>query len=350
VEGRDDVRKATGALLVGSVNLPTGDDVFRTAGRLLGRHLAAVPDGEPGDRNNWIGWQMPALAAVDGIEFGAPVTSPGSYEPFPQLTLTKPAAEIRLTSLGYADAAIASYRRFTHLRGAGAVPAGVRFQVALPTPLAVVNSWVAMEHRDAFEPVYTAALVAEHDAIARSIPVEDLAIQWDIAVEIGILEGAFLARPRHDYCGIVERIRAFAERSADSGAAVGLHLCYGDYQHSHFKEPETLGLCVRLANDVAKVRDGHWLDFVHMPVPPGKEAAYFEPLAELSPTTGKLYLGVVHDPSHTTEAEDRRLVELAERHSPGSFGVATECGIGRVPQPEIEPLLARHATLADPIR
>ncbi len=342
--------KATGALLLGSVNLPTGDDVFQTAGRILGRHLAAVPDGETGDRNNWIGWQMPALAAVEGIDFGAPITNPGSYEPFPQLVLTKPAAEIRLVNLGYADAAIASYRRFTELRGAGAVPAGIRFQVALPTPLAVVNSWVALADRDAFEPVYTAALLAEHDAIVRSIPGEDLVIQWDIAVEIGILEGAFLARPRHDYCGIVERIRAFAERSADAGAAVGLHLCYGDYQHSHFKEPETLALCVRLANDVAKVRDGDWLAYTHMPVPPGKEAPYFEPLAELGETAGTLFLGVVHDPSRTTETEDRRLVDLAERYSPRAFGVATECGMGRVPQPEIEPLLARHAALAQSIR
>ena len=342
--------KATGALLVGSVNLPTGDDVFRTASRILGRHLAAVPDGETGDRNNWIGWQMPALAAVDGIDFGAPITNPGSYEPFPQLVLTKPAVEIRLSNLGYADAAITSYRRFTELRASGAVPAGVRFQVALPTPLAVVNSWVALADRDAFEPVYTAAILAEHDAIARSIPGGDLVVQWDIAVEIGILEGAFLARPRHDYCGIVERMRAFAERSADAGAAVGLHLCYGDYQHSHFKEPETLALCVRLANDVAKVRDGRWLDYVHMPVPPGREAAYFEPLAGLSEAAGTLFLGVVHDPSRTAEAEDRRLVELAERCSPRAFGVATECGMGRVPQPEIEPLLARHAALARPIR
>ena len=31
----------------------------------------------------------------------------------------------------------------------------------------------------------------------------------------------------------------------------GLHLCYGDYGHQHFKQPESLALQVRLLNAVA---------------------------------------------------------------------------------------------------
>lgn len=37
------------AHLVGSVGLPTVDEVFSTVGRMLGAHLARIPDGEPGD-------------------------------------------------------------------------------------------------------------------------------------------------------------------------------------------------------------------------------------------------------------------------------------------------------------
>jgi hypothetical protein len=49
--------------LVGSIGLDTVDEVFRTVGRMLGRRLRRVPDGEPGGRRLWITFQYPALRA-----------------------------------------------------------------------------------------------------------------------------------------------------------------------------------------------------------------------------------------------------------------------------------------------
>ena len=54
--------------LVGSVALDTPDEVFATAGQLLGPHLKRVPDGEPGGRRLWISWQIPVLRANPGLE------------------------------------------------------------------------------------------------------------------------------------------------------------------------------------------------------------------------------------------------------------------------------------------
>ena len=53
----------TGVHLVGSIGLDTVDEVFFTAGRLLGPHLKRVPDGEPGGRRLWTSWQYPLLRA-----------------------------------------------------------------------------------------------------------------------------------------------------------------------------------------------------------------------------------------------------------------------------------------------
>lgn len=49
--------------LVGSIALDSVEEVFRTTGRLLGRRLKRVPDGEPCGRRLWISWQYPLLRA-----------------------------------------------------------------------------------------------------------------------------------------------------------------------------------------------------------------------------------------------------------------------------------------------
>src|SRR2546421_13057942 len=41
-------------LLVGSVPLDTVEEVMRTFGAPLGRHLPAMPDGEVGERRSWV--------------------------------------------------------------------------------------------------------------------------------------------------------------------------------------------------------------------------------------------------------------------------------------------------------
>jgi hypothetical protein len=53
----------TNVHLVGSVALDTSEDVFGTAGWLLGPDLKRIPDGEPGGRRLWISWQAPLLRA-----------------------------------------------------------------------------------------------------------------------------------------------------------------------------------------------------------------------------------------------------------------------------------------------
>src|SRR5690606_17474156 len=91
------------------------------------------------------------------------------------------AASLQLPPLGYAAAAVESYAIFRRLRSEGVIADGVRFQVSLPTIVAVVSAFFFGDDRAAIEPAYTAAMLRELDQILAAIPHDDLAIQWDVA-------------------------------------------------------------------------------------------------------------------------------------------------------------------------
>ena len=126
-------------------------------------------------------------------------------------------------------------------------------------------------------------------------------------------------------------------------ALLGLHLCYGDLGHRHFKEPKDLALVVRMANaGVAAIRRP--VDFVHMPVPRNRsDDAYFAPLADLTISDTKLFLGLMH---HTDGVQGTlQRLETAQKHASG-FGIATECGFGRRPPETIPELMRIHREAA----
>src|SRR2546426_628114 len=79
-----------------------------------------------------------------------------SYRALPQLKLRagEDGADLRFESLGYAEAALASYRVFGLLKRDGVVPRGCRFQVCLPTPLAPISAFVALDDQAVVEPAY----------------------------------------------------------------------------------------------------------------------------------------------------------------------------------------------------
>src|SRR5919197_1253058 len=70
-------RMFTHVHLVGSVALDTAQDVFSTAGKLLGPYLERIPDGEPGGRRLWISWQVPLLRANPNLQVVAPADQTG---------------------------------------------------------------------------------------------------------------------------------------------------------------------------------------------------------------------------------------------------------------------------------
>jgi hypothetical protein len=180
------------------------------------------------------------------------------------------------------------------------------------------------------------------------VPAEqlELAIQWDVAIEVGLLEGAATTHLQDPWSDITERLVCLGQ-AVPPDVELGYHFCYGDLGHHHFKEPEDSGLVIRLANGVA-ARLTRPLAWIHLPVPLTRDDdAYFAPLDELKlPPETEIYLGLVHYHDGISGAE-RRI--LAARQHLTRFGVATECGLGRRPADTIPELLRIHAAVAAPI-
>lgn len=64
-------------LLIGSVPLPNARDVFEFLGRNLGDMCGQYPDGETGDRINWVRWQVHVFADNPDLELVEAKNLPG---------------------------------------------------------------------------------------------------------------------------------------------------------------------------------------------------------------------------------------------------------------------------------
>ena len=331
--------------LNGSVNLVDSEEVFRTVSAILGPSLARIPDGETGDRLGWIARLVPLLAAVPELEKRAQLDSYGGGALF----ALKPgisADEIDIPELGYAAAALGSWEVFTRLRDEGVIGRDTRFQVSLPTVVAACQPFIAPEDHAVFEPAYTRRLKAEAEEIVSAIPHAELAIQWDVAVEMGIIEEALPWHLSTD--DVLQSLGALAEW-VPAGVQLGYHLCYGDApdpeqptgEGKHWTEPADTAKLVQVANGVVQ-RATRRVDWISMPVPISRDDdRYFEPLHDLRlDADARLFLGLVHLADGA--AGTQRRIATAKRHR-SSFGVATECGMGRKPQQAVPELLAIHA-------
>jgi ubiquinone/menaquinone biosynthesis C-methylase UbiE len=337
---------ARGVHLVGSVPLESAEAVFRTVADALGDRVRRIPDGETGPRSDWIVWQLPIFTARPELEIVPP--APDSWRPLPRVRLADGCepGRVRFESLGYAEAAIASYRTFARLKRDGVIPVACRFQCSLPTPLAPVFAFVVPEHQALLEPIYEARLLAELHQILREVPHEQLAIQWDTNFELGMLEGVFRAWFDDVKGAILERLLRLS-RQVPADVELGYHLCYGDVQHRHYVEPADAGKLVGIANALSASL-GRPLNWIHLPAPRARtDAAYYAPLCELRlrPET-ELYVGLVH---HTDGVDGaRQRIETASRFVP-EFGIATECGWGRRPPGTLGALLRLHRDVSAPV-
>jgi len=319
--------------LVGSVALDTAQDVFAMAGKLLGPHLKRVPDGEPGGRRLWISWQVPLLRANPGLQV---VARPGAegYSLVPlRLADGVTPEQLHFGELGYSREARASYLDFLDARTRGDLPPDVRFQVSLPTPLAVINPFCTPEDGPKILPVYERAMLREVERIGEAIPHADLAIQWDVCIEMLMWDG------RRPGPAVPDMERMFRDTFGRLAAAVpddvelGFHLCYGDMDAKHMLEPLNLGKAVELANLLLESaqRPVAW---IHMPVPIDRnDDAYFQPLSGLRRPPGtELYLGLVHA-ADGVDGTRVRMVTASKYVQ--DFGIASECGISRGRDPSV---------------
>jgi hypothetical protein len=341
----------------GSVNLPDTETVMREISSRIPAGVRRMTDGETGDRNYWISFQTRKFEQMPEFELVASgkayETSPDAPE-MPQLRLAEgaSAATIDWPNLGYADAYTDSFATFDRLQQEGTIPAGVRMQMQYPTPLASIAGTIAPDDLPAVAPAYEAALFADLDTLLGRLPHERVAVQWDIAVEMGALEGAMgVTMPMEQ---IVPGIVRCLERVPDDVPA-GLHLCYGDYGHQHFKQPASLQMQVDLINALTSATQRR-LDFVSFTVPQDRDdSAYFEPVSGLR-TGSETELNFALVPYHPAEqppgTTERQIAHIdtalaASAEGAREWGVCTECGMGRADAADVPGLLDLHSRILE---
>jgi hypothetical protein len=342
--------------LVGSVPLPDETAVFETVTEILGDRVKRISDGETGPRFMWIGWQQhvfentPQLERVEAAEAWDELAEEyaqqqGSGEMPPSFRLREgmSAADVAFPNLGYADAAIASFATFERLQSEGRIAPDVRFQVAMGTPLATLSAFMAPEDLLAVEPVYEAAQLRELQRILDAIPHDKLAIQWDVCVEVWLVEG-WVPTPYEDpLAASVERLIRISEVVPDD-VELGYHMCYGDLGGHHLRQPEDTHALAKIINPVAE-RLSRRIDWWHFPVPIDRDdEAYFAPLKglKLAPET-EIFVGLVHLADGAEGAQRRA---RAARSVFPTFGIAAECGLGRHFHEAAPDVLRAHAASA----
>jgi hypothetical protein len=333
-------------LLIGSVPLRSSEEVFREVSERVGPTLKRVPDGETGDRSAWTAWQGKVIERSEGVVRSGVRDVHGIPYPTYALNPGASAQGIRFSDLGYANAATSSYGDFVRLRAQGA-NRQARFQVSLPTPLAVAQAffWGSPALPEICQ-VYQAAMLKEVDRILATIPSADLSFQWDIAVEFHRI----WEKPESDLAkqfptpALIETIARLSDH-IPAAVELGWHFCYGDAGHKHFVEPRDTRLMVEIANKltIATQRTANWL---HLPVPRDRsDDAYFAPLTELKLNSKtELYLGLIH---LTDGVEGTRARMSAADAVVSNYGIATECGFGRRPPETILALLDLHRVAAN---
>ena len=358
-------------LLVGSIARPEDgwsvEDCLRHSAETLGGYVSMLPDGEVGDRSQWITYiarhayhACPDLVTLSRHTFED--WKPKHYRDQWQFAVREGVDRVHLDRIGYADEAKRSYEIFRRLRDEGVIAQGVRFLVAYPLTESAVRAFVstARDYELVWE-AYNDAVRRELDDLAATIPHEDLAIQWDLARETAAVEGVEFQFPDSDLTRVpADAMERYCQALAELSPALpediwlGLHVCYGSLGHKEGESPDSahyvpirdLGVAVEMLNRGAQAC-GRSVDFVHMPVQfsAGPSDPFYAPLERLDVGGARVYIGLI-DPIDGVEGALSR-IEAARRHLP-SFGVATACGWGRRPlSQKVQDLIDLQRDVAD---
>ena len=337
--------------LVGSVPLASPHEVFTTVSAALGARLKRIPDGETGERSDWITWLEPAFANNPALEKSDElfrIHATGTARIRYRLKPGKTVRDVAFDNLFYADMAKQSYAEFAELKRAGKIAPDVRFQIDLVPAHSVIWLFLQDDLHQPLDPLFNQALKREIDKIAAGLPHDQIAIQFDVASAVFARlqrnEPNAYGKNRDEMLASFGRILSDLANHVPADIELLFHFCYGDSNHKHVIEPTDMNDMVDVANQLT--RDvTRPINLIHMPVPRDRaDDAYFAPLSrlQLRPET-ELSLGLVHYTDGV--AGTRKRMAAAERHV-ARFSIATECGFGRRDPATIPQLLRIHRECA----
>ncbi|MGI8577773.1 MAG: hypothetical protein ACR2KG_07610 [Nocardioidaceae bacterium] len=335
------------AHLVGSLPGARPDVAMATALEILGPHLRSLPDGETGERRNWI------ISIVEGLRRhpDLELRKPGDwsdYDKTPQLKIRK-GRRLYGASLdfGHVAAVRESFPQFEAARAA-ADRLELRFQEGVPgdfdLAMFTLGPGGALRQRRPF----TEATLTEIQDVA-VITGPGTLFQIEIPAELVLLAKAPApARPR--LARLLARAVTGLAAAAPQDTCLAVHLCVGDMNHRAFGTMSDVTPLVLLSNAIVRSWPaGRSLQLIHAPFaaadhPATTEPAFYAPLRKLDiPASTRFAAGFVHEAQSLTEQRDirGRIEDLLGQ----PVVISSACGLGRRSETAAHAVLTRTAEL-----
>lgn len=326
------------AHLVGSIPGDDATDAMALALDRLGGHLDFLPDGETGERRNWIISMLEAFRDHPVLEL-AKDGDWSDYDRTPRFRIQRGerlhGADLDLGIVSAARQALPAHRQACARLAEAGSPGRPTLQAGIPGDLDLAMFTFGptgpLRHR---RPFTEALATTMHETY--SLTGGDVLFQIEIPVEL-----VLLARAPRPARGALARLLARAvvglALAAPAGARFGVHLCLGDMNHRALGRLTDAEPLTQLSNALV----AHWpstrpLHYVHAPLaaadsPPVDDPAFYRPLRWLALDGVRLVAGFAHeDQDLDTQRRIRGHIETAVGHP---VDVSTSCGLGRRERP-----------------
>lgn len=335
------------AHLVGSLPGRTPAEAMRTALELLGPHLKTLPDGETGERRNWV------ISIVEGLRHhpDLELRKDGDWSDYDATPVLKVRKGHRLfgasLDFGHVAAVSDSLPEFTAAKAAAGRP-DLAFQQGVPGDFDLAMFTLGPAGALLNKRAFTEATLAEIRAVGEITGANTL-FQIEVPAELVLLAKApAVARPALAKL-LAKPIRTLAAASP-VGTRFGIHLCLGDMNNRAFGTMTDVSPLVLLANEILRGWPADQpLDILHAPFaaadnPATTNPAFYEPLSQLDlPADVRFAAGFAHESqSLRDQLVIRTLIDdLLQRE----VTISAACGLGRRSETDGKAVLERSAEL-----
>jgi hypothetical protein len=336
--------------MVGSYPAGTTADAMNEMLELAGPYLATLPDGETGERRNWIASVMEGLRTHPDLE----VRREGDFAGYDRLLNFRVRRGHRLRGdslhFGYPQTHAAARPVFDAARQAHG-RSDLIFQIGLPTGLGMSMFTMGPRGPLLYRRPFSEAIAHEISRI-RDDAGDDVLVQLEMPAELAFVAMS-PAPARAAVAAWLARTVAALVRLTPEGTRFGLHLCMGDLQHTALFRLRDTGPVVTLLNAlVARWPSDHRLELVHAPLaagvePPPLDPAFYARLSALRlPPDTRFVAGLLHE--GRTADELRTAVAAVEDALGRPVDLAASCGLGRRDRETARTVLRQGAQLCGP--
>ena len=337
--------------LVGSLPFGHAGEALQESLQRLGETLPYVPDGETGERANYIMHLVDRLVpnpALSSHEVTARLG--GESARMKRFSIRRGRKlELELGELGYFRDWSASLPLFHKLREEYGRPE-LRYQLGVAPALSIAFPFFhkPFSMLKAIAPLQKA--LREEIGAAVQLDPDAVVVQLDAAIEQVVIARLHALFPPAARILARRLARQLASLVVDVPAEVpvGVHLCLGNPGNRRAVTPPSSRPVVLFANAIAAVWPADRpLDYLHLPIVDSTDHRYYEPLEKLRlPGSTRLIVGTVYEDGHPANLER---LQLASRSLGFTPDIACACGMGRRSAEVARQLLDEMRALAEEV-